>query len=101
MDLQSDPTLPTPSQDELYRQKVMRARAMTESERLDETFRLTQEMFNQMHKECMKELELTDPGAGWDEVGRRIREQRAKDEGFFLPVSEPEAWKQRRQATPQ
>jgi len=59
-------------QDAIYRDKVERARAMTESERLSEAFELTSEVFARMHSGAMAQIESDDSEEGWREVRRRL-----------------------------
>ena len=51
-------------QDAIYRDKVLRARAMTAEERLAEAFDLTTEVFQRMHDGAMAQLGLSDDLAG-------------------------------------
>ena len=59
-------------QDAIYRDKVERARAMTESERLSEAFELTGEVFARMHAGAMAQIDSADSEEGWREVRRRL-----------------------------
>jgi hypothetical protein len=75
-------------QDELFRQKVLRARRMTPSERLDEAFQLSQAMLEEMHSGAMQQCGFTDPTDGWDEVARRLARQRSlQDHNLYQPVA--------------
>lgn len=71
-------------QDAIYRDKVLRARAMTSEERLAEAFDLTDEVFLRMHEGAMSQLGTDDEEAGWREVHRRIdRLSRADEHGLY------------------
>jgi hypothetical protein len=45
---------------------------MTPDERRSEVCDLSNSVFNRMHEGAMWQLELTDLGAGWSEVRRRL-----------------------------
>jgi hypothetical protein len=73
-------------QDAIYRDKVLRARAMTVEERLAEAFDLTTEVFQRMHDGAMSQLGLSDEKAGWEEVRRRLdRLTKAHEHGLYSP----------------
>jgi len=59
-------------QNAIYREKVLRARAMTPEQRLTEAFELTDEIFQSMHRGAMSQLGTDDPEEGWREVRRRL-----------------------------
>ncbi len=83
--LHEDPAALKALQDELYREKVRRARAMTPEQRLAEAFELTNGVFARMHVGAMWQLSTTDPALGWQEVRRRLdRLCRARDQGRFV-----------------
>jgi len=80
-----DPAALKALQDELYREKVRRARAMTPEQRLAEVFELTNGVFARMHDGAMWQLGTTDPVRGWQEVRRRLdRLCRVRDQGRFV-----------------
>ncbi len=64
----------------IYRDKVLRARAMTPEERIAEVFDLTDEVFLQMHDAAMHQLGADDAEEGWREVRRRLNRLRQADE---------------------
>ena len=71
-------------QDAIYKERVLRARAMTESERLDAVFELTNFVFQNMLAGAMWQKGLTDTDEGWQEVRRRLdRLQKMHDRGRF------------------
>ena len=68
----------------IYRDKVLRARAMTPEERLEEALDLTDEVFQRMHEGAMCQLGTDDAGRGWVEVRRRLqRLAHHHDRGFY------------------
>ncbi len=82
-----DPTALRVLQDGLFRQKVLRARRMTPTERLDEALELTQSIFDWMHSGAMQQCGFTDPADGWREVERRLaRLRRYQEHNLYRPV---------------
>ncbi len=59
-------------QDAIYRDKVLRARAMTMEERLGEVFELTNSVLGRMLDGAMWQHGTDDRGEGFREVARRI-----------------------------
>jgi hypothetical protein len=79
-------------QDAIYRDKVLRARAMTPEQRFDAVFELTNSVFERMHEGAMWQLNTTDPQVGWDEVRRRMdRLNQVHDFGFYTTKNPSEA----------
>lgn len=78
-------------QDEIYRDKVLRARAMTCEERINEAFELTAEVFQNMHTGAMWQLKTSDSEAGWQEVARRLERLRQVHEAGCYVSQKPEA----------
>ena len=75
-------------QDELFRRKVLRARLMTPSERLDKGFQQSQDIFDWVHSGAMQQCGFTDPADGWDEVARRLaRLRRYQDHNLYRPIA--------------
>lgn len=94
MDLNTDDNDWRALQEDIYREKVLRARRMNVGERLDEALRLTQSMFDTMHAEVMEQGGLADPELGWNEVRRRLDELRKREEGgVYRPIGEYESWR--------
>ncbi len=82
--IHDDPAALKALQDDIYRQKVLRARGMTALERLAEAFELTNSVFTRMHEGAMWQLGTTDPAKGWMEVRRRMdRLGKANDHGIY------------------
>ena len=80
-----DPVALKALQDEIYRDKVLRAREMTVEERWAEIFELTNSAFGRMHAGAMWQLETEDPEVGWVEVRRRMdRLCKTRDHGFYV-----------------
>jgi len=59
-------------QDAIYMEKVLRARAMTPEQRLEECFELSDKTMMQMLAGAMWQLETDDIETGWLEVRRRL-----------------------------
>ncbi len=78
------PTALKDLQDSIYREKVLRARAMTPEERFDAGFEVTRDAFQRMLEGAMWQLGTDDVEAGWKEVGRRLdRLREVQDAGRF------------------
>ena len=72
-------------QDVIYRDKVLRARAMTPEERLTEAFELTDEVFQRMLCGAMSQLGIEDEQEGWREVRRRLDRLTAfRERGLYV-----------------
>lgn len=72
----------------IYRDKVLRARAMTPDERLMEGFRLFDESMTFTKAGVAEELGTTDEAAIMTEVRRRFDiVHKMEDQGFYLPLS--------------
>jgi hypothetical protein len=67
-----DPAALKALQDAIYRDKVLRARAMTGEQRLAEGFELTNGVFRRMLEGAMWQLGIEDIEEGWGEVRRRM-----------------------------
>jgi hypothetical protein len=86
-DWQADPAKLRAVQEEIYRGKVLRARAMTPTQRLDEALELTQSIFQWMHSGAMNQCGLTEEAEGWREVRRRLsRLRRFHEHNLYRPV---------------
>ncbi|MDA0765803.1 MAG: hypothetical protein O3A87_01805 [Verrucomicrobia bacterium] len=69
----------------IYRDKVLRARAMAPEQRLAEAFELTDEVFQRMHDGAMSQLGLDDEEEGWREVRRRLdRLEAFREQGLYV-----------------
>lgn len=79
------PTALKDLQDSIYREKVLRARAMTPEQRLTECFELTNRKFEMMLAEAMARPGITDETQGWNEVSRELDRLRfIEDEGLYV-----------------
>jgi hypothetical protein len=75
-------------QDDIFRQKVLRARKMTPTQRFDEALELTESTFKWMHAGAMAQCGFTDPEDGWREVRRRLdRLRRYQEHNLYRPVA--------------
>ncbi len=55
-------------QDDIYRERILRARRMTPEQRLADAFELTNGVFARMHEGAMWQLGTADAEAGWREI---------------------------------
>jgi len=78
------PTALKDLQDSIYREKVLRARAMTPEERIDSVFELSDLQLGMMLGGAMHRLGTKDPDEGWKEVRRWLdRLAYARDFRFY------------------
>jgi hypothetical protein len=85
---ESDPDALKTLQDEIYRDKVLRARAMTPSERLDESLELSNDIYTWMLDGAKSQCGLTSDEEGWAEVQRRLQTLRGLHEkSLYQPVA--------------
>jgi hypothetical protein len=81
------PTALKDLQDSIYREKILRARAMTREERMSETFELSNRQFGMMLAGAMAKLGTRDENLGWQEVGKGLeRLDRVREHGFYSPT---------------
>jgi len=79
-----DPASLKALQDEIYRDKVLRARGMTVAERLTEVFEQFGHQFGMMLAGAMDRLGTEDEEVGWREVRRWMdRLDRVHDQGLY------------------
>ena len=72
-------------QDDIYREKVLRARRMTMEERLAEVFELSNHQFGMMLAGAMHRMGTRDEAVGWQEVRRWTqRLDRAREHGLYV-----------------
>ena len=72
-------------QDDIYREKILRARSMTVEERLADAIELTNGVFHRMLEGAMWQLGIADEAQGWCEVRARLsRLAAAHDAGRFV-----------------
>lgn len=84
--IQDDPAPLKALQDDLYREKVLRARKMTVEQRLAEAFELSNHQFGMMLAGAMHRLGTRDEAAGWEEVRRWMKRlDRVRDHGLYVP----------------
>ncbi len=85
------PTALKDLQDSIYREKVLRARAMTPEERFHAGFEITNEAFHRMLEGAMWQTGTDEIAAGWQEVGRRLERLRKLQDhelrGTFKPTT--------------
>jgi len=84
------PTALDDLQDSIYREKILRARAMTREERFLTGCRLTNEVSNRIFQGALARLESPDPETAWKEARRRAeRLRKANDHGFYVTEKPP------------
>jgi hypothetical protein len=72
-------------QDDIYRERILRARRMTTAERLAEIFELSNHQFGMMLGGALHRLGTRDEVAGWAEVRRWMeRLDRVRDQGRYV-----------------
>ena len=76
MNVEADPDAMTALQAAIYREKVLRARAMTSAERLDEALELSNDIFSWMLDGAKAQCGLRSDEEGWVEVQRRLQRLR-------------------------
>lgn len=70
--------------DSIYRERVLRARAMTPEARFDSGLALTNEALQRVLEGAMWQMGITDIELGWQEARRRIdRLAKARDHAFY------------------
>jgi hypothetical protein len=79
-----DPAALSALQEDIYRERVRRARLLTPEQRLADAFDLTNSVFERMLEGAMWQKGLSDRDEGWREVRRRLdRLQRVQDAGRY------------------
>jgi hypothetical protein len=72
-------------QDDIYREKILRARKLTMEQRLADVFELTNSVFARMHEGAMWQAGCDDEEEGWKIVRQRLnRLQKVQDMGRFV-----------------
>ena len=75
-------------QSEIYRGKVLRARAMTSSERLAEALELSNDIYAWMLDGAKAQCGLVSDEDGWAEVERRLKTlRRLHEHQLYKPVA--------------
>ena len=83
--IHEDPAALKALQDEIYRERVLRARKMTVAERLADVFELSNHQFGMMLGGAMHRLGTRDEAAGWQEVKRWMeRLDRVRESGLYV-----------------
>jgi hypothetical protein len=82
--MHDDPAALKALQDDIYRERVLRARKLTVAERLAHVFELSNHQFNMMLSGAMHRLGTRDEAAGWLEVKRWMqRLDRVHEAGLY------------------
>lgn len=82
--IHDDPAALKALQDDIYREKILRARKQTMEERLADVFEQSNFQFGMMLAGAMQRLNTRDESAGWREVARWMdRLDRISDQGFY------------------
>ena len=72
-------------QDDIYREKILRARKQTPEERLADVFELSNHQFAMMLGGAMHRIGTTDQEEGWKEVRRWMsRLDRTREHGIYV-----------------
>lgn len=78
------PTALKDLQDSIYREKILRARAMTKEERISAVFEQSGFQFGMMLAGAMARIETDDESLGWQEVRKGLdRLDRVREHGFY------------------
>jgi len=78
------PTALKDLQDSIYREKILRARAMTREERISSVFELSNFQFGMMLAGAMARLGTDDQELGWQEVSKGLdRLDRVREHGLY------------------
>ena len=76
-------------QDDIHRERILRARAMTPDQRMAEMFRLSEQRFQTMLADAMQRLGTQDEAVGWQEVRREVERLREEEERGFYVTEKP------------
>ena len=76
-------------QDDIYREKVLRARKQTPEQRMADVFELSNFVPRMMLSGAMNKLETTDEALGWQEVRRWMARLDHVREHKFYAVEKP------------
>ena len=88
MNVESTPDALKALQAAIYRDKVLRARAMSPSERLDEALELSNDIYTWMLDGAKSQCDLCTDEEGWAEVRRRLQTLRKLHEkSLYKPVA--------------
>lgn len=85
--IHDDPAALKALQDDIYRERILRARKMTVEQRLADVFELSNHQFGMMLGGAMHRLGTRDEAAGWQEVRRWMeRLDRVREQGLYVAV---------------
>lgn len=71
-------------QDDVYREKILRARKLTMEQRLADVFELSNHQFGMMHGGAMHRLGTADEEEGWKQVSRWMqRLDQVREHGLY------------------
>lgn len=70
--IHDDPAALKALQDDIYRDRVLRARSLTVEQRLADAFEITNFVFENMLAGAMWQKGTSDRAVGWEEVRRRL-----------------------------
>ena len=83
--IHDDPAALKALQDDIYRERILRARRMTVEQRLADVFELSNHQFGMMLGGAMHRLGTSDEAAGWQEVRRWMeRLDRVREHGLYV-----------------
>ena len=83
--IHDDPAALKALQDDIYRERILRARRMTVEQRLADVFELSNHQFGMMLSGAMHRLGTQDREAGWQEVCRWMKRlDRVHDHGLYV-----------------
>ena len=68
-----DPSALKALQDDIYREKILRARRMTEEQRLSDVFEVSNHVFGMMLAGAMDRVKTVEESRGWEEVRRWMK----------------------------
>ena len=86
-----DPAYLKALQDDIYKERILRARGMTQEQRFADGFELTNSVFERMLEGAMWQLGIEDREKGWIEVRRRLdRLAKVQDFGRFTTTRKSE-----------
>lgn len=88
MNAESMPDALKALQKAIYRDKVLRARAMSPAERLDEALELSNDIYTWMLDGAKSQCDLSSDEEGWAEVLRRLQTlRRLHEKTLYKPVA--------------
>jgi hypothetical protein len=83
--IHDDPAALKALQDDIYRERVLRARKRTVEQRLADVFELSNYQFGVMLGGAMHRLGTDDEAAGWEEVRRWMKRlDRVREHGLYV-----------------